>query len=108
MRLISRSEEIILLTILKLKDGAYGVSIREQIFKDQGHRWSFASIYQPLDKLTRKKLVKKIKGDPSPERGGKSKYYYEVTIKGKKALMEIREASQKFWSDIPMTAFEKK
>ena len=31
MNLLSRSEEIILVTILKLGDMAYGVSIREQI-----------------------------------------------------------------------------
>ena len=54
MKLLSRSEEIILLTILKLGEEAYGVQIRDQIFKDTGDAWSFASIYTPLDKMTRK------------------------------------------------------
>jgi len=100
MKLLSRSEEIILLTILKLKDNAYGVSIREQIYCDTGDRWSFASIYTPLDKLTRKKYVRKYKGDPTPERGGKSKYIYEITQDGRAALAGILAAHERIWSNV--------
>ena len=78
MKFLTRSEETILLTILKLKDNAYGVSIRERIYQDTGDKWSFASIYQPLDKLLRKEYVRKIKGEPTAERGGKSKFFYDV------------------------------
>lgn len=104
MKLLSRSEEIILLTILKLKYNAYGVSIREQIFEDTGDKWSFASIYQPLDKLVRKEYVRKIKGEPSAERGGKSKFFYDVTPEGKKALLEIRRAHDQIWEGVPRIA----
>jgi DNA-binding PadR family transcriptional regulator len=101
MKILSRAEEFILLTILKLKDNAYGVSIREQILKDTGSQWSFASIYTPLNKLKRKGFVKKNKGNPIPERGGKSKYFYQVTKEGRKALIELYEARQKIWSGVP-------
>ena len=101
MNLLSRAEEVILLTILKLGEDAYGVSIREQIYHDTGKQWSFASIYTPLDKLTRKRYVIKIKGKPTHERGGKSKYIYQVTEDGKQALIEIRKAQEKVWSGIP-------
>jgi DNA-binding PadR family transcriptional regulator len=107
MKLLSRAEEVILLTILKLEDEAYGVNIREQIHKDSGDLWSFASIYSPLDKLRRKGFVEKEKGSPLPERGGKSKYYYRVTKEGKNALLKIREAQERFWSGLPNTALEK-
>ena len=106
MKLLSRAEEIILLTILKLGDNAYGVSIREQIHLDTGDKWSFASIYTPLDKLTKKKYVIKVKGEPSAARGGKSKYLYEVTAEGKQALKEIREAHEQFWAGVPKMALE--
>jgi PadR family transcriptional regulator, regulatory protein PadR len=101
MKLLSRSEEILLLTILKLGDFAYGVNIREQIFKDSGNEWSFASIYTPLDKLTRKHYIEKIKGKPTSERGGKSKYYYQVTELGIDALKQIQEAQKQFWNGVP-------
>ena len=106
MKLLSRSEEIILLTIIKLNENAYGVSIREQILKDTGDQWSFASIYQPLDKLVRKGYAKKIKGEPTAERGGKSKFYYEITPEGKKALLTIRRAHDRVWRGVPRIALE--
>lgn len=101
MRMLSRYEEIILLTILKLEDQAYGVSIRNQIYEDSGDLWSFASIYTPLDKLKIKGYVKKTVGPPTSERGGKSKYFYSVTKEGKKALLEIQDTHQKFWKSVP-------
>ena len=51
-KFMTRNEDTILLTNLKLKGNAYGVSIREQIYLDVGDKWSFASIYQPLDNLS--------------------------------------------------------
>ena len=47
MKLLSRAEEIVLLAILKLKDTAYGVSIKEQIERETENKWSFGSIYMP-------------------------------------------------------------
>jgi DNA-binding PadR family transcriptional regulator len=72
MKAISRAEKTIMITILKLGDSAYGVSIREQIQKDTVEKWSFASIYTPLDKLKRKGLVKKTRGESLPVRGEKA------------------------------------
>ena len=106
IKFMTRNEEIILLTILKLKDNAYGVSIRKQIFQDMGDKWSFASIYQPLDNLVRKKYVRRIKGDPTARRGGKSKFYYEVTQEGKLALKKIKKAHDQIWSGIPKISLE--
>jgi PadR family transcriptional regulator PadR len=99
-KFMTRNEEIILLTILKLKDNAYGVSIRKQIYKDMGDNWSFASIYQPLDNLVRKKYVRRMKGDPTSRRGGKSKFYYEVTPDGLRGLRELKKAHEQVWSGI--------
>jgi len=97
---MTRNEEIILLTILKLKSNAYGVSIRKQIYKDMGDRWSFASIYQPLDNLVRKNYVRRIKGNPTARRGGKSKFYYEVTPDGIQNLLKIKKAHEQVWAGI--------
>ena len=101
MQFLSRAEEIILVTVLKCGDEAYGVRIREQIHKDTGKLWSFATIYRPLDKLTRNRFVLKTKGEPTAERGGKSKFFYTVTAAGKQALLEIQEAQRNIWSGVP-------
>jgi PadR family transcriptional regulator PadR len=98
---MTRNEEIILLAILKLESNAYGVSIRKQIYRDMGEKWSFASIYQPLDNLVRKKYVRRTKGDPTAKRGGKSKFYYQVTPYGKRELRKLKEAHQQVWAGVP-------
>jgi PadR family transcriptional regulator PadR len=100
MRLLSRSEEIILLSVLKLEGDAYGISIREHIRSATGSEWSFASIYEPLQKLTRKGYVKKRMGKPTSERGGRHKFHYEITKDGKKALAEINQVYKNIWKDI--------
>ena len=100
-KFMTRNEEIILLAILKLEGNAYGVSIRKQIFRDMGDKWSFASIYQPLDNLVKKKYVRRIKGDPTARRGGKSKFYYEVTPDGLRNLKKLKKAHEQVWTGIP-------
>ena len=106
MKLLSRAEEIILATILKLEDNAYGISIREDIYANTGDRWSFASIYDPLNKLTRKRYVIKNQGEPTPERGGRSKCLYRITPEGKTALREIRNVHDNVWAGINKVALE--
>jgi PadR family transcriptional regulator PadR len=105
-KFITRNEEIILLAILKLKGNAYGVSIRHQIYLDTGDKWSFASIYQPLDNLVQKKYIRRIKGDPTSRRGGKSKFYYKVTPVGKLNLQKIKKAHEQVWSGIQDISLE--
>ncbi|MCJ7682429.1 MAG: PadR family transcriptional regulator [Candidatus Aminicenantes bacterium] len=106
--LLPRNEEIILLTVLKLGGNAYGVSIRERIEEDSGELWSFASIYTPLDKLNQKGFVIKSRGEPSGERGGKSKFYYRVSPAGLRSLQALRDAQEKYWAGIPELIGEKK
>lgn len=107
MRLLSRAEETILLAILKLEGDAYGVSVRRRIFEDTGDRWSFASIYTPLDRLVRKGYARKTKGDPTARRGGKSKFFYEVTSEGKRALLDLERAHSRIWRGVPRIAPER-
>jgi len=101
MKLLSRAEEIILLTVLKLRDEAYGVAIRDNLIRETGLEWSFGSIYTPLDKLTRKGYVTKFFGEPLPERGGRRKYLYKVTNVGLSALRRIQEIQESVWAGIP-------
>jgi len=101
MNLISRAEELILLAILSLGDNAYGISIMEFLQAKTGNIWSFAQIYDPLDKLTRKGYVKKRKGGSTPERGGRPKSFYKLTGEGQAALLDIRRVQDAVWDSIP-------
>ena len=106
MKLLSRSEEIVLLAIMKLEGNAYGVTIREELSKFTGHEWTFGAIYVPLDKLTQKGYVKKTMSEPIPEKGGRSKCLYELTRDGIAALKAIRDVQDRAWDGISKVAFD--
>jgi PadR family transcriptional regulator PadR len=101
MNLISRAEELILLAILSLGGNAYGLSILEFLQERTGNVWSFAQIYDPLDRLTRKGYVRKRPGGSTPERGGRPKSFYKMTAEGRDALLEIRRVQDAVWGSIP-------
>lgn len=108
MVLLSRAEEIVLLAIYKLKDSAYGVTIREQVHKDIGRYWSFGVIYKTLKKMKLKDYVKKIQSDPLEERGGRSRYYYEISPTGFAALEEILKIHASLWNSVQNLFLNKK
>lgn len=106
MKLLTRQEEIVLLSIWKLKGNAYGVSIREYISQVTGKYWSIGSIYVPLDKLVEREYVKTHQGKPTEKRGGKSKRFYEITEEGINALADIREVQNMFWEGFNKPALD--
>ncbi len=108
MILLSRSEEIILLTVYKLKGNAYGVTIREQVNADIGRYWPFGVIYKTLKKLKAKGYVDKTASYPVSERGGRTRYYYEITSEGIAALEKILSIHSSIWQGIQALDFEKK
>ena len=101
MSILSRTEEIVLLAVLNLKDKAYGVSIQDFIRERTGMEWSLALIYDPLNKMAKKGLVRKFRGEPTPERGGRHKCLYEITIEGRAALLAVREIQDSVWAGVP-------
>ena len=60
----------------------------------------------PLEKLTRKGYLCRHKGEPSRERGGRSKFLYDLTAAGRKALREIREVQETAWAGVPKVALD--
>jgi len=100
MKLLSRIEEIILLSIWRLGDEAYGIAIREAVINATGKKWLLGAIYGPLGRLHKNKYVTSVKGDPTPERGGRAKVYYRLTKKGKDALAEIYRVNTLIWEGI--------
>ena len=95
-----RAEEMILLATLSLEGNTYGIS-RLVFFQDKtGNIWSFAQIYNPLDRRSRKGFVKKRQGGSMPERGVRPKSFFNLTEDGQKALLEIRKVQDTVWGSI--------
>lgn len=102
MRLLSRSEEFVLLAVWKLQERAYSLAIREQLSEASGHEWSLGSIYTPLERLVKKGLLTSTLTDPTPERGGRHKRVYRLTPRGRQALIEIRTIEQTLWAGVTL------
>ena len=91
-------EQMILLAILRLGDDAYGMSIREELETRVGRELTRSAAYITLERLTKKGYLATRMGDPSPERGGRAKRYYEVTPSGREALRESGQALMRLWA----------
>jgi PadR family transcriptional regulator PadR len=101
MRILSRSEETVLLTIWRLQNDAYGVRILEKIRETTGSTWTIGAIYAPLHRLERKGYVEAGRGTPLPERGGRSRICYRLTFSGKEALAESKRVHDSLWKNAP-------
>lgn len=97
MKHLSRAEELILLAVLRLGKEAYCVSIYDFIHDISGKKWTLGSIYPPLYRLEKQGFLDSYLGDPTAERGGKSKRFYSVTRKGLLALQEIKRIHEASW-----------
>lgn len=99
MEFLTRQEEIILLTVHQLGSDAYGVSIKRRLEEILGKSVSVGAVYVPLERLEKRGLLITRQGDPSPERGGRSKKYYTVTREGLAILRETKALNDLLWAD---------
>ncbi|HKW64114.1 MAG TPA: PadR family transcriptional regulator [Candidatus Acidoferrum sp.] len=87
-------EHIVLLAVLRLTDQAYGVTVRREIQSRTKREVSIGAIYATLDRLEAKGYVQSREGDPTPERGGRSKRFFRVTAQGVSAVNRTHRALQ--------------
>jgi PadR family transcriptional regulator, regulatory protein PadR len=85
-------EHIIVLALLRLEDRAYGVTVRQEIEFRTKREVSIGAVYATLDRLEAKGYVKSHRGDPTPERGGRSKRFFRVTARGVAAVNRAQRA----------------
>ncbi len=88
-------EHIVILALLRLADRAYGVTVRQEIEARTGREVSIGAIYATLERLEAKGYVKSEFGEPTPERGGRSKRFFHVTAKGMSAVNRTHRAIQR-------------
>lgn len=93
-------EELVLLAIAGLGDGAYTVSIQQQIERRAGRSATLGAIYTALSRLHEKGCVASELGEVTRQRGGKRKRLYTITDVGEAALCEARQARNRLWADV--------
>ena len=99
--LLTDFELMILLSILRNGEAAYGVTIAREIEKIGGRRAVLGAVYAALDRLERNGLVSSTVGEPTPERGGRAKRFFHVTTQGMRAVKETQRALVALWQGVP-------
>jgi DNA-binding PadR family transcriptional regulator len=100
---LGQFELIVALAVLRVGSDAYGVPISEEIESRLGRDVAVGSVYATLDRLESKGLLTSRMGDPTPERGGRRKRYFQVTADGLETIRETRQVLDQMWGDLPET-----
>jgi DNA-binding PadR family transcriptional regulator len=91
-------EELVLLTIASLNDEAYGVAIQQDIETRADRNISIGALHSTITRLEEKGFLKSRMGDPTQERGGRRKRFFEVTHEGKIVLNHTKALRDELWS----------
>ena len=94
-------ELMVILVLIRLGDGAYGVPICEELENRTGRDAAIGSVYAALERLEHKGFVTSELGEPTAERGGRAKRYFRVTAKGLKEVRETQRSLVKLWQGLP-------
>ncbi len=84
--ILGEFEQIVMLAILRLGEGAYGMQVRREIAGRTGRDVSIGAVYSTMDRLTEKGLVCSAWENPAPARSRRARRTFSLTVDGAKAL----------------------
>lgn len=93
-------EQVILLAVAHLGDGAYGTSIRREIEARTGREIAIGALYTALERLEKKDFVVSTMSAPTPQRGGRTRRQFAIQPAGAAALKRSRELLAKMWQGL--------
>lgn len=95
-------EQLVLLAILRLGEGAYGMTVRRELEKTARRKVTLGSVYGTLDRLERKGLVVSWHTEPDPVRGGHPRRFFEVSPEGAAALGRTQKMMERMWAGVEL------
>jgi PadR family transcriptional regulator len=105
-RPLGEFERAVLLAVTRLRDNAYGVTIRAELEKRLKRGVSLGAVYTTLDRLVEKGMASSTLGEPTPERGGRAKKFFAIEPLGIEALRHSRRASDAIWGIAPLPSMK--
>ena len=88
-------ELLVLLAILRLGEGAYGVTVLEELERGTSRTLTLGTVYKTLGRLEAKGYVGTRIAPPTRERGGRRKKLYGLTSVGlaaaRRSLADLRQ-----------------
>jgi PadR family transcriptional regulator, regulatory protein PadR len=104
---VGELEVLLLLSVLRLGEEAYGVSVRDELERRTGRRLSRGAVYATLRRLESKGFLVSELGEPTPERGGRAKRFLGLSAAGLEALQSSLRDLDRMREGIPDPAVEK-
>jgi DNA-binding PadR family transcriptional regulator len=98
---LSNFELMVMLAIIRIGDGAYGVSISREIEETTGSEVLLGSVYDALIRLEQKGLIVSSLGEATPERGGRAKRHFRATSRGLRDVRDTQKSLVKLWKGLP-------
>lgn len=100
MDYLGEFEQIVMLAILRLRDNAYGMKIRQEIKDVASRNASLGAVYTTLERLEDKGLLASWIGEVTEPRAGRAKKYFKVTAAGTTALNASLRATESLKSGL--------
>lgn len=91
-------EELVLLTIANLAKDAYGVAILNDISERANRKLSIGALHSTLTRLEEKGYISSYLGEPTNERGGRRKRYFELTDSAVAELNNMKALRDQLWA----------
>ncbi len=85
-------EQVVLLAIVRLRDDAYGMSVRRELELQIGRTASLGAVYATLDRLEKKGYIVSREGRSCASRSGRVKRLVRVEPRGMAALRRSLES----------------
>jgi DNA-binding PadR family transcriptional regulator len=101
-------EELVMLTTGILGNKAYSVSIKDELESRLSRTVSMGALHTALKRMEDKGFLRSFAGEPTEERAGRPKRFFEITAMGKKAVQYTKDTRDSLWKAIPKTVWEVK
>lgn len=105
MGYLGEFELLVLLAILRLRDDAYGVSIRNEVERETSRTLSLGAVYKTLGRLEGKGHLETRVAPPTRERGGRRKKLYGLTAEGlvacRRSVTDLRRMTDGLEPELP-------
>ena len=85
--ILGEFEQLVLLALLRLGNGAFGAAIHREIVTRTGRDVPTSAVYVTLERLERKRMVCSYIGTSTPQRGGRRRKHYLLDTAGQRALV---------------------
>ena len=99
---LNKVEQLVLLALARLGEGAYGMSVRDEIDTRTGRSLSIAAVYNALDRLERNGLIGANLSMPTTERGGRAKKHFQINAAAVRALRDEQAVMDQMWEDLDL------